>query len=325
MKQTQSLDQRFIAIFLVLSVSMTVVSVSLVASPVTHSQSSRLAPTQVGDVLATSLRYSTPHERIALQQTAPTASSTSSNSGTKAKSPFIALGLSLLIPGAGQMYNGDYVYGAGFLGVEAGTWILYSKYDSDGKERTQIYEDFNRAHWSEQRYTDYLWQVYGKRDDDSIQETEISHNLPSDPNAQQYFEQTGKYDQFSWGWDDTYLDTGGVSPLRWQLEWGDSIPGKYGVRAAKGNNIPFSANRLTYETLRDDANRSFENRDRMYLVAALNRLVSGMHAFLVASSRKRATSTEGTGGAFSRLEWTPSLETRHTFADTPVMQVRWRF
>lgn len=324
MKQTQPLHQRFIAILLVLSVCMTVQSVSLVASPVTHSQSSRLAPTQVGDILATSLKYSTPHERIALQQTAPTATSTSSSSEPKAKSPFIALGLSLLIPGAGQMYNGDYVYGAGFLGVEAGTWILFSKYDSDGKERTQIYEDFNRAHWSEQRYTDYLWQVYGKRDDDSIQETEISHNLPSDPNAQQYFEQTGKYDQFSWGWDDTYLDTG-LANLVYQVEWGTAASGFYNVPAAKGNNIPFSANRLTYETLRDDANRSFENRDRMYLVAALNRLLSGMHAFLVASSRKKATSTESSGGAFSRLEWTPSLETRHTFADTPVMQVRWRF
>lgn len=61
------------------------------------------------------------------------------------KSPFIAAGISLLIPGAGQFYNGDYVKGGMFLLTEAALWIFSSHFESKGDNTTSIFENYADA------------------------------------------------------------------------------------------------------------------------------------------------------------------------------------
>jgi len=62
--------------------------------------------------------------------------------GVKKKSPFLAGGLSLLIPGAGQVYNGEYVKGGMFLGIETALWIFSSHFEKKGDEVTRIFENY---------------------------------------------------------------------------------------------------------------------------------------------------------------------------------------
>ncbi|MCH9023840.1 MAG: hypothetical protein IH931_00770, partial [candidate division Zixibacteria bacterium] len=117
------------------------------------------------------------------------------------KSPSKAFLLSLALPGLGQYYSGSKVKAAAFVGVEAFAWLMRGKWNSEGTDLTAEFEQFNRDHWSDSVYEDYLFYVYGVRDDDSANFQEVSHHLP-DTRTQQYYEMTGKYDQFSWGWDD---------------------------------------------------------------------------------------------------------------------------
>ena len=78
---------------------------------------------------------------------------------------------------------------------------MYAKCHGDGNDITDRYEAFNRTYWHDDRYATYLFWNYGVTDDDLINSAETTHHLP-DTRTQQYYEMTGKYDQFAWGWDD---------------------------------------------------------------------------------------------------------------------------
>lgn len=227
------------------------------------------------------------------------------------KSPAKAFFLSLALPGAGQFYTGGSILKPlGFLAVEATAWGLYFKYHGDGEDLTDEFEAFNRQHWSEDRYTTYLEIAYGESDDDNIPDQEISHHLPDDF-TQQFFEMTGKYDQFSWGWDDANLngniltDTSGYHP----------------PKLDDPANIPTSANRLRYETMRNNANNKFDNATNMIIVSMANRLISAFEAFLSAKKHNRSvTPTE-----FGRVNVQAKLKSIYSFADTPTVKVSVRF
>ncbi|MEA2031152.1 MAG: DUF5683 domain-containing protein, partial [candidate division Zixibacteria bacterium] len=117
----------------------------------------------------------------------------------KHRSPAKAFFMSLVVPGAGQFYNKSKLKSIGFFGVEVASWLLYSKWHSEADDMTDEFEKFNRDHWSEEDYDTLLSWTYGQTDDELVDAVEISHHLP-DTRTQQYYEMTGKYDQFAWGW-----------------------------------------------------------------------------------------------------------------------------
>lgn len=241
-----------------------------------------------------------------------------SSNAPKSKSPGKAFLLSALVPGAGQWYAGSRVKPFIFLGAEAASWMLYFKYEKDGDDLTDEFEAFNRTHWSREAYEDkYLNWAYGYTDDDDvpIEATEISHHLP-DTRTQQYYEMTGKYDQFAWGWDDATRD-GMVLD-----DFASSPGGAPELRIVGGSTIPYSARRLTYETMRDDANKKYQNATNMVMVSLANHLISAFEAYF---SVKAQNSKKGSSSGFGSLDFDASLKSYSDKGDTPFFSVGYSF
>ncbi|MGD9706737.1 MAG: hypothetical protein AB7V07_03600 [Candidatus Delongbacteria bacterium] len=68
------------------------------------------------------------------------------------KSPLVAAGLSLLVPGAGEFYGKDYIRSGVFFGIEVFTLSMWYYYESDGDDRRDEYRDYADANFDEQLY-----------------------------------------------------------------------------------------------------------------------------------------------------------------------------
>lgn len=188
----------------------------------------------------------------------------------KTKSVTQAFAMSLLIPGAGQLYTGNKWTAAAFMGVEVVGWLAYFKFDSEGDDLTAEFEAYARAHWYEQPYWDSLKVFHGvdKWHDDDV----FAHHLPFTVNENgdtvanlnhEYYENIGKYDQFVWGWDDLQQIE---SPVN------SSTP-----------EVSFtSAERNVYVHMREDANQKYDHARASAIVVIANHLVSAVEAAFAA-------------------------------------------
>jgi len=231
------------------------------------------------------------------------------------KSPFKAMLLSLVVPGAGQYYYGSRVKPFVFLGTEVAAWALHIKWHGDGVDIQDEFQAFNREHWSRAAYEDqYLMNAYGVNDDDLVTwASEVSHHLP-DTRTQQYYEMTGKYDQFSWGWDDAQLNGSILN---------DFGPNSDSLRVLGASTTPESANRETYETLRDDSNKKYDKARKMIVVSMVNRLISGFEAYI--TTRKQNREAGGMDNAFGRIDVKAQLKTYYQSNDTPFLNLAYKF
>ena len=227
------------------------------------------------------------------------------------KSPSKAFLLSLALPGLGQYYSGSKIKAATFVGVEAFAWLMRGKWNSEGTDLTAEFEQFNRDHWYQSRYEEYLFHAYGFTDDDSVNEQEVSHHLP-DTHTQQYYEMTGKYDQFSWGWDDADLNGLGYA------DWDSTFP----TAVVGGSTIPNSPRRLLYETMRNESNKKFSKANKMLMMVFANHLISAVEAFLSTKKRNESSSYDP---EFSRLKVETSLKSTYGWRDTPYLSVGYKF
>ncbi len=230
------------------------------------------------------------------------------------KSPTKAMLLSLAVPGAGQYYYGSRVKPFIFLGAEVAAWALHLKWHGDGVDAQDAFEAFNREHWSRTAYEDqYLLWVYGETDDELIGAREVSHHLP-DIRTQQYYEMTGKYDQFSWGWDDARRNDSVLA---------DFGPGNETLRVTGGATTPQSSNRMTYEDMRHDSNQKYDRARKMIMVSLLNRLISGFEAYFMTQKRNRQS---GAGeDTFGRIDVNARLRTYYQPNDTPFLNLAYKF
>ncbi|PWB69919.1 hypothetical protein C3F09_09945 [candidate division GN15 bacterium] len=261
--------------------------------------------------------YSSNYAVAALADTSFNEGKATADELVRPKSPAKAFALSMLIPGLGQYYNGSKLKAAAFLGIEATAWFFELKWHSDGNQLTGDFEAFQEAHWSEGHYSQYLQDVYGYSDDDSINATEISHHLP-DTRTQQYYEMTGKYDQFSWGWDDATLNGHG---FQYYADTGAFVRAVY-------PDVPTSLNRNQYETMRYNANQKFSDARKMIMLALGNRLVSAFEAFISAkrSHNAKPAGGEGTGNPeFSHWKFSGRVKSVHARYDTPYLKVTYGF
>jgi hypothetical protein len=145
------------------------------------------------------------------------------------KSPVLSGVLSALIPGAGQIYNGDYWIAVAFVAVEAALVTTAVVYDNKGDDQTTSFENYADDytnpdhHWSVVNYAEWLntyhdgnieinpdeslppWE---RVDWNQVNAAEVgSHHLPPH-GEQQYYELIGKYHEYSPGWNDF---TGGAN------------------------------------------------------------------------------------------------------------------
>lgn len=147
----------------------------------------------------------------------------------KKKSVFLAGLMSAVIPGAGEIYTGNYLKAGLFLAIEAAAITTAVIYDNKGNDQTTMFENYANTHWSPDRYAQ--WSLDNLQNlAPSISESDLnyyqnnlfnngelnynilnrmeqliggyySHQL--DPfGTQQYYEMIGKYHQFNPGWDD---------------------------------------------------------------------------------------------------------------------------
>ena len=229
----------------------------------------------------------------------------------KPKSPLKAFFMSLAVPGLGQFYYGSKIKPVAFLGIEAVSWLMSSKWNGDGDDLTSEYETFNRTHWLRQSYSDYLFEVWGDTSDANI--NDVTHHLP-ETNTQQYYEMTGKYDQFGWGWDDAAI---GSRDLNSYISASDLEK-----ITEDTTTIPYSTNRFTYEQMRDDANKTYDKADRMIYVVMFNHLVSAFEAYI--TTNKRNNALKNAENEFA-VQVRASLKTSYVKWDTPFMKVTYNF
>jgi len=232
----------------------------------------------------------------------------------KPRSPAKAFFLSLVVPGMGQFYNGSKFKSVGFLGAEVTAWVFYSKWHGEADDMTDEFERFNREHWSEVDYQTFLLWTYGYDDDELINAKEMSHHLP-DTRTQQYYEMTGKYDQFSWGWDDANLD--GDTLYSFSSE---DPPPPVNV----DENIPYTAHRLQYEQMRKDTDGRYKRARRMIFVSMANRLISAFEA-LIAAKKHNNQIDDQVGSILSRVRMKASLKSYSAKQDTPFVTFTYKF
>ncbi len=142
--------------------------------------------------------------------------------------------LSLLLPGAGQYYNGDAQKAYIFAGAEAAVWATYLTFHLQGNSRTDTYQEYAGIYAGTQgEHADAYWRAVGRyMDSDAYNEAVLRE-------ARAYGQQPG----------------GLVSPeAAWQWRNTDHL--------------------RAYQQLRADANRSYDRRNFMTLFAVVNRVAA---------------------------------------------------
>lgn len=218
------------------------------------------------------------------------------------RSPWLAAGMSAVIPGSGQIYTGSYWEAALFIAADVAAWFMAYKYDRDGDKKTEEFEAYANANWSVVKYTKYAlanlvsdpakystWRKPGTEGMDEFDrpwtqvnwdvinqmERDIagyySHTLPA-YDEQQYYELIGKYPQFNQGWRD-------ADP---------SIGSDY--ETIKAHLTPMY---LWYAGERGKANEYYESAASWVTVAIVNHLLSAADAAWSAIRYNKAEATAG--------------------------------
>jgi hypothetical protein len=207
------------------------------------------------------------------------------------KSPWLAGGLSLVLPGAGEFYSESYLKSAVFLAAEAALWVLAYTYDQKGNHQTDFFQNYANAHWNVVNYAQYAqshyspgngpynWLIPGTQGDPpwmrvnwvelNRMESDIavttagmyySHQLPA-YNTQSYYELIGKYPQYNQGWDN-------APP---SFNYGQQL----------------SSELLYYSGQRGQANTYYTTSSTFVAIAVVNHVVSAVDAALTAGSYNR--------------------------------------
>lgn len=198
------------------------------------------------------------------------------------KSPLIAGLLSAVIPGAGEVYTGNYLKAAAFAAVEAGAIAFAVTYNNKGDNQTSTFEKYADGHWSVVRYAnwtiEYAKYKYPTMDAALINNVKnpdgtvnwnglnaleramgsgYSHALPQ-YGDQQYYELIGKYPQYSGGWDDKTV-------------WNQDHP-------EQNDYHDLSLHFYDYSKMRGKANDYYNISDKVVLIIYVNHLLSGLDA-----------------------------------------------
>jgi hypothetical protein len=204
------------------------------------------------------------------------------------KSPFIAGALSMVIPGAGEIYTEQYIMAAAFLVIEGLLWYGNKNYTNKGDVATGQFQNFADSYWSPVKYAEWLnanaknfkggentkqipinpdanLSPWERVDWKAMNEVELaipqfSHRLPTH-GEQQYYELIGKYNQYSYGWNDK------------TAQGGDGWSDYYGI----------SQNFKAYSLQRGRANDFYAVADRVGNFIILNHVLSIIDAAWAAS------------------------------------------
>ncbi|HCV42697.1 MAG TPA: hypothetical protein DGH68_04370 [Bacteroidetes bacterium] len=246
------------------------------------------------------------------------------------KSPYLAAGLSLVVPGTGEIYTERYWEAAAFFVADVAAWLLAYNYDKKGDQQTSSFQTYADARWDVVKYGEfsmvnyvpasergnYNWLIPGTEgrapwlrvnwDELNRMERYIgsaggegqyySHTLPP-YGDQQYYELIGKYQEFYQGWDDA-----------------DPTLTTYVQITQRLHSSP-QPNMIYYSKERGKANDYYASATTWVTVAVINHVASAAYAALSAGWYNSAHAELG-------LQQVPT-ETGYT--SVPVMKMRWEF
>jgi len=208
------------------------------------------------------------------------------------KNPWLALGLSAALPGAGQFYlNPRSAVPFVYAGIEAVSWVLRVSWDHDGDEKTREFEEYawqgavdpvagaplneilnEEGNWSWER-----WREGYRAGECEDAGRDFAEFVATDStlvtfwftNRREFYEDIGKYDKYDCGW--------------------------------------LSADRReTYRSMRNEANDLLERSRQMGQVILLNHLASSLHAYFQAKGHNSGLEKD-TGGVLPdvRMRFAP--------------------
>jgi len=223
------------------------------------------------------------------------------------KSVWLAGGLSLIVPGSGQIYaETPWWRPALYATIEAIGWVGYLSYTAKGDNATSDFQNFADQHWDVTKYIDWISTNYQSWPDESVNKDSataaltgiyrshdptiapwervdfaqlrklersikdgFSHTLP-DHGDQQYYEEIGKYVQYRAGWDDHAAD----------------------VDTAIYAPSYVTERNLSYVRMRLDANNLYSIGQTALIAVILNHIVSMFDAALTAGHYNAALKTD---------------------------------
>lgn len=220
------------------------------------------------------------------------------------KSVALAGLFSLVLPGAGEFYAGDYLKAAAFIALEAAIVTTAIVYDNKGDKQTKIFENYADENWSVVLYAKWLNKYHNANIDISEDVTlpswervdwnvlnsfeNGSHKLPRHGN-QQYYELIGKYWQYSAGWNDY---TSGI------------------------NNTELSPNYRFYSGMRGEANDLYNVASKAVIGIYINHFLSMLDAVWSAVSYNKdiaVTTRIQTEQFANKVEFVPTVNIRFNF------------
>lgn len=204
-----------------------------------------------------------------------------STSEVSHKSPFLAAGLSLILPGLGEYYVGDQIWrGIIFTSLDAVLWYGHFTYLSRGDDSTVAFQTYADTNWLPSKYSDSLNMLLGEihreyrildpndfsqinKAEDTLAQSNLSrvpmsHRLPP-KGSQQYYELISKYIQFTYGWRD-----------------------------AQSSDPDMSANFQRHAEMRANMNAQYETADYFLFGLIFNRVFSAVDAALLAKDHNSA-------------------------------------
>jgi hypothetical protein len=246
--------------------------------------------------------------------------------GGSRKSPYIAAGLSLVVPGTGEFYTERYWEAAAFFAADVAAWLLAYNFDKKGDQQTDAFQAYADARWNVVQYADRTQQAYVPTSQyawlkpnteglppwervywPALNEMErqvagtsegqyYSHTLPA-YGEQQYYELIGKYQQFYQGWDDA-----------------DPTLVTYEQITQRLHSLP-QPNMIYYSKERGKANDYYGTASTWVTVAIINHVVSAAYAALSAGWYNSAHAELGL----------QSVPTEMGLTNVPVVKMRWEF
>ncbi len=223
--------------------------------------------------------------------------------------------LSLVVPGAGELYAGNMIKAGTFLAIEAGVWTGYFIYQKNGDDGIKEYEAFADAHWD----FDFYYDWFASFDEPDI----YTEQLPVDTTDTQmhidtvsgdttytytfepiknhdYYEMLGKYDWFVLGWND-FDNRDDVRDSTYLIEQTAAAIIEV-LRGGQANAFYRSQWRNDYMTMRKETNDYYDVAKYFIGAALLNHILS---AFDAAWTAKRSNDKIYEGFTFN-----PKLETQ---------------
>jgi hypothetical protein len=233
------------------------------------------------------------------------------NKTGREKSPLLAGGLSLLIPGAGQIYTGNYVKGGMFLAAEAALWIFSSHFERRGDKLTSIFENYAdarayskpewditepnryRTKWDVIRY--YEWTYNNRKNKDifpnyngeEFPPSAIINNIETDPPWMRIdWDKLNALERKMGSWyshtlprhgEQQYYELIGKYP-QFNQGWDDATKADF----TYGN--PITENYKFYSQMRGTANDYYYKAKTAMSVVVVNHILSAVDAYFSARS-----------------------------------------